>query len=262
MKPNEALTPLPNDAESVVEQDENESAWSQLLVSRVLPLVLPPEDLQNPCLHVLMSEIFSEMIVHRVLCQRVSEPWLLWEGITKAIYALRHDLAPRPTSEEASSPVGRLEQFGLLSSRNAAAGEDQRWSLRASAFDRISGALWAALQFSTIAWLFLRSLVVGLMHASTLPHRSSHAQGEKTSDKPPVTAVGPSEGGPDAPPSVTRHAHAVKRPVVGMRVWSCASTLTALDQRMPWVIGFFSLLQWLSLRGPGQLCRTDGPLDR
>ena len=244
-----------------MEQEENEIAWSQLLVSRVLLLVLPPEDLQNPCLHVLVSEIFSEMIVHRVLCQRVSEPWLLWEGVTKAIYALRPDLAQREPSTEVPSPVGRLEQFGLLSSKEAATSQDRRLS-KAGSFDSIAGAFWAALQFSTTAWIVLRSFVLALMHASTLPARSSHAHGEKTSDKPPVTAVDPPDGGPDPQPKVTRNELAFKRPVVRMRVWTCISRLTGMDERMPWFSGLLSLLQWLSLRGPGQVCRTDGALDR
>lgn len=261
--PNEALTPLPNNEACAAEQQENEIAWSQLLVSRVLPLVLPPEDLQNPCLHVLVSEIFSEMIVHKVLCQRVSEPWLLWEGVTKAINVLRRpDLVQRPPPpDEVASPAGRLEQFGLLSSKEAGASQDRR-SSKAGGMDFIIRVFWTALQLSTMAWLFLRSFVLALMHASSLPARSSHAHGGKTSDKPPVTAVDPSEGGPDPHPRVTRHDDGLKRPVVRMRVWTCISRLTTLDQRMPWFSGFLSLLQWLSLRGPGQVCRTDGPLDR
>ena len=262
MYPNEALTPLPNNPACQAEQEENEIAWSQLLVSRVLPLLLPPEDLQNPCLHVLVSEIFSEMIVHRVLCQRVSEPWLLWEGVTKAIYALRPDLVPRapPTSETASS-AGRLEQFGLLSSKEAASSQDGRLS-KPGKFDSITRAFWAVLQFSTITWLFLRSFVVALMHASTLPPRSSHAHGGKTSDKPSATAVLPPDGGTDPQSQVTRKDEALKRPVVRMRAWTCISRLTALNERMPWLSGLLSLLQWLSLRGPGQVCRTDSALDR
>lgn len=260
--PNEALTPLPDNSTSVAEQEENEIAWSQLLVSRVLPLVLPPEDLRNPCLHVLVSEIFSEMIVHRVLCQRVSEPWLLWEGVTKVIYVLRPDLVPqlRPSSE-VPSPVGRLEQFGLLSSHQAATSHDQRAS-RTGRLDSIAVAFWTALQFATLGWLFLRSSVSALMHASSLPARSSHAHGGKTSEQPPATAVVPPDDGPDPHLQVTRDDCGLKRPVVRMRVWTCISRLTALDQRMPWLSGVLSLLQWLTLKGPGQVCRTDGALDR
>lgn len=245
-----------------MEQEENEIAWSQLLVSRVLPLVLPPEDLQNPCLHVLVSEIFSEMIVHRVLCQRVSEPWLLWEGLTKAIYAVRPGLIPRaPESPKTSSPIGRLEQFGLLSSKEAAGVDGQR-SARAGRFDSIVGAFWMALQFSTTLWLFLRSLMLALMHASSLPARSSHARGGRTSDKPPVSAVDLPDGGPGPRVHDTRDESERKRPVVKMRAWTCISRLAALDQRIPWLCGMLSLLQWVSLKGPGEVCRTDGPLDR
>lgn len=259
--PHAALTPVPNDTDALVKQDENEAAWSQLIVSRVLPLLLPPEDLQNPCLHVLVSEIFSEMIMHKVLCQRVTEPWLLWEGVTKALYALQPQLVPTPSSTQAPSPVGRLEQFGLLSSQAAAAGRDTRVT-KAGKLDAVTGAFWAALQFTTIAWLFLRSFVLALTHASSLPARSSHVPKEQTSDKPPVTALDPPEGRLDPQGEVTRESHTLKRPVVRMRAWTCISTLMHLDQRMPWLCGLLSLLQWFSLRGPGQVCRTDGPVDR
>lgn len=261
--PNEALTPPPNNPECIVEQDENEIAWSQLLVSRVLPLVLPPEDLNNPCLHVLVSEIFSEMIVHRVLCQRVSEPWLLWEGVTKIVCVLRPGLAPRPPSSEVPAPADRLKQFGLLSSKEAGASQDRHPS-RAGRADSIVSAFWTALEFSTMAWTLLRSLMLALIHASSLPTRSSHAHAGhgQTSDKDFITAVDPAEGGPDPLPEVTRNNNVLTRPVVRMSIWTCISRLTALDHRMPWLAGFLSLLQWLLLRGPGQVCCTDGPLDR
>ncbi|KAK3106708.1 hypothetical protein LTR53_018223, partial [Teratosphaeriaceae sp. CCFEE 6253] len=84
-----------------------------MLVLTVVQLVLPPEDLQNPCLSVLVTEIFSEIIVRNAVLVKASEPWLLWEGVTK----LLHTLGPRPPppKDTASSQSSRLEQFGLLS---------------------------------------------------------------------------------------------------------------------------------------------------
>jgi hypothetical protein len=53
-----------------------------------------------------------------------------------------------------------------------------------------------------------------------------------------------------------------KRPMVSMKLWSCASQLVELDMRMPWLSGFASLLRWLALAGPGRVGDTDGALDR
>src|ERR1700761_5277781 len=105
--PNKALTPLPNTDATALEQESNEIAWSQLLVLRILPLVLPPEDLTNPCLHVLVSEVLSEMIVHKALCEKASQPWIIWEGVTKLINSVRPELNPQGSVLATSSSINR-----------------------------------------------------------------------------------------------------------------------------------------------------------
>lgn len=258
--PVQALTPLPETASTILEQQDNEIAWSQLLVSRILPLILPPEDLQNPCLHVLVSEIFSEMIVHNALCGKASEDWLLWEGVTKLIYSLRPDLITRQQQADESSPLtNRLHQFGLLSSGRATVGQDRQNAQRTWS-EAIPQVFWMALQFTALAWFLLRSFVSALMHASSIPARSTRRVGlAKTSDKVGVSAVAPD----DVPsPLDTVSEGCEVRPVIAIRVWTCLSRLASIDERMPWFAGFLSLLQWLSIHGPGRVCSTNSALDR
>ncbi|KAF2773103.1 hypothetical protein EJ03DRAFT_387375 [Teratosphaeria nubilosa] len=122
LRPHKALSPFPIDDATTLAERENESDWSQLLVSRIIPLVLPPEDLMNPCLNVLVSEIFSEMIVRNAVLEKSSQSWLLWEGVTKVIYTLRPGVQPR--METAASSINRLDQYGLLASADKAAGRE------------------------------------------------------------------------------------------------------------------------------------------
>ncbi|KAK8146981.1 translational activator for mitochondrial COX1 [Beauveria asiatica] len=77
------LSPVPQkgDQSSFEEQQENESAYRQLLVQAVLAILLPTEDLENPCLTAIVGQIFSELIVGNILAGKASQPWLLYESI-------------------------------------------------------------------------------------------------------------------------------------------------------------------------------------
>ena len=256
--PNKALTPLPEDPSTILEQQDNEIAWAQLLVSQVLPLVLPPEDLHNPCLHVLVSELFSDMIVHNAVCGKASEAWLIWEGVTKLIRALRPDLNPQTPADDSPSSINKLEQFGLLSSAKIADKQELRRA-RGGRLDLIAQVFWTTLQVMMTVWLLLRSFAIALMHASSIPARAGRVGKAATSDKVRVSAVVP-----DSRPSPqhTILTSSEKRPVVKMQAWTCISRLTAIERRMPWLSGLLSLMQWLSLYGPGGLCKTNSTLDR
>lgn len=232
-------------------QHENEVDWSQLLVCGIMPLILPPEDLLNPTLNVLVSETFSAIIVHNAILGKASEPWLIWEGITKVIYML---LPKTQTRKDAnSSPTSRLEQFGLLASVTVGA-QDPHGAQR-STFDVITLAFWSMLQYAVLTWTCLRALVTALTQVSTAhPRPRRVSSNRKASGMVHMGAEGRAENLATTSPKV--------RPIVSMRLWSCLEQLTSLQQRMPWLSGGLSLLQWLSLHGPGQVCSTDGALER
>ena len=249
LRPHNALSPLPIDEASSLIQDENECGWSQLLVGAIMPLLLPPEDLLNPCLDVLVTEIFSELIVHKAVLGRASEPWLLWEGITKVMR-----LRLGPPRDLATSPTSRLEQFGLLTT--AGITKEDVPHIRAGTVDAAISAFWFVVRCTLLAWTYSSVLVMTLVHASSLPPRSNRVSREvEASDKARLVADGHADGPPTA-------ALTEERPIVSMRVWSCVEQITSLQRRMPWLTGGLSLLQWLSLCGPGPICRTNSTLDR
>ena len=261
LRPHTALSPPPIDQDTTREQQANEVAWSQLLVNNVLPLVLPPEDLDNPCLHVLVSEIFAEMIVRNGICGKACESWLLWEGVTKLIYFLRPDIKPSSHPDANMSPINRLEQFGLLTNLERTASHSHS-SVFSNNLDVITFAFWSMLQSVLLTWLLLRTFVTSIWQASALPHRSSQAWYDESA----VTL-----NSPRLPDNVNEldfslsEAHRTDTgliPIVDMTFWSCLTRLSLLEQRMPWLTGLLSLLHWLSTHGPGQVCGTNSRLDR
>jgi hypothetical protein len=257
LRPRRALAPPPQGAEAALEQSTNETAWSQLLVSRVLPLVLPPEDLENPCLHVLVTEIFSEMILRNALCGKASEPWIIWEGVQKGVHVLRPNIhRGRPVS--VTSSHGQLENYGLVTNSLERQNRDMR-PMRTSRVQVVVQVFWMTVQFVALAWQSLRSLVIALMHDSSIPARQHRLMEDKSPNKVRLSAVHP---GPRPNPQHTLPKTGNKRPVLAMRGWTCISTLISIEQRMPWFSGALSLIQWAGIHGPGKVCNTDNILDR
>lgn len=253
LRPHHALSPPPIDVATTLAQKENESDWCQLLVSDIVRLLLPPEDLLNPCLDALVTEIFSEMIVHSAILGKASEPWMLWEGIAKSIYAIRPDLR-LPKEPVSASPANRLEQFGLLSSAEAVMRKQS--GERRGNLDFAVSAFWMATHLTILAWNLIRAFVIALMSAASLPQRPPRNVMDPVVEEKVHRAAGGSVADPAAPAAVEQ------RPVISMNIWTCVGQLTNLQERMPWLTGCLSLLQWLAVRGPGQVCRTNSSLDR
>jgi hypothetical protein len=242
---------LPIDEASIQRQRENESDWCQALVNGVLLVVLPPEDLSNPCLDVLVSEVFSDLILRNAVLRRVAEPWLLWEGITKISYSLR-PMSTLPLNTLESTPQSRLDHFGLLSHADFA--QEQNLETRQhQRLSKTSSVFWTALDYVALLWTLLRAFVIALTHASSLPSRAMTGQQNPALDTMKAVAVDPDE-------------HAVRQPkppaLVQMQVWNCLGRIISLPQRMPWMSGFLSLLQWLSLNAFGGFASTNSAFDR
>jgi hypothetical protein len=252
IRPLSALSPLPFDDQSRQAQQENESDWCQALVNGVLPLLLPPEDLSNPCLDVLVSEIFSNLILRNTVLGRVAEPWLLWEGVTKAIRSLTAGTA-MPLETPASLPQSKLEQFGLLANADTMT-QGSTHTTRTGQSRTVVAAFWSALDYAALLWTLLRALVIALMHASTLPSRPG-VTGQRQQDFVATNV--------DAALSDTHPSMDPKPPAfIQMSVWNCLGRLLMVQQRMPWLAGFLSLTQWLSLNAFGGLASTNSAIDR
>jgi hypothetical protein len=254
LNPHVALSPVPSTDILEREQKSNEGAWALLLANRILPLLLPSEDLSNPCLDVLITEIFADMIIRDGVCGKASEPWLIWEGTTKAISSTRrqvpHGLTTPSTPVTQDSPVGQLSASQSLDFK-------ARWDLIVLAF-------WSVVQaFATVIQLS-RSLTATITQAASLPARSHYTPTAK--QKLPIRNKGPNSlrgaNGELSVEPITDFDDQYKRPIISMSMWTCGSRLLALEQRMPWLTGLLSLLHWFAILGPGRVCEFDSRLDR
>ncbi|CAK1356099.1 unnamed protein product [Cercospora beticola] len=253
LRPHPALSPVPATAETTLEQQENEAAWCLLLVDRVLPLLLPPEDLQNPCLDVLVSEILAELIFHNGICGKACEPWLLWDGITKLLRAVRGDAA----QTQQKNATSQLDTFELLTAAPASNASHEQLRPRRR-FDMLTHTFWIVIQAVMTIWLLVRTFTIAILQASSIPARpirSSH-----TSDG----LIGASDDSHPTSKGVqsSRLGGGETQAIIGMHVWVCISKLLMLEQRTPWLSGVLSFLQWTALHGPGQICSTNSRLDR
>ena len=244
---------------TVLEQRESESAWRQLLIHGVLALLLPTEDLKNGCLRALVGEIFAEMILGNGISGKACEGWVLWEGITRIAEVLQTD-APKemdPQSEDAAAEqsLTRLERYGLLPHEGSDVRSKEQLNIGQCPTGYTSGLFWAFIQYAFLAFTAARAVIFSLATSSSLPSRSA------TSEQSSVEISGQSKM-PHADTTASRRPLGAKRPVVNMALWSCAAQFAELDVRMPWLLGFISMLHRGALVGPGRVGDTDGVLDR
>lgn len=266
--PHPALAPVPADAvpSTYVEQRENESAWRQLIIQGVLAVLLPTDDLNNGCLRSLVAEIFAEMILGNGISGKACEGWLLWEAIGRIADILQTDHVQEkdPSSDDgaADEELSRLERFGLLPSQAEVQSDSTSLpvvdgSRHESAFKSISTSslFWMIIQYAFLACTALRAAILTIATASSLPPRT-------LAGGPITMEDGRQSHLPDGESQAPTHSLAVKRPIVSMKLWSCAGQFVGLDMRMPWLTGFLSMLHCGALFGPGRVGDTDGVLDR
>jgi PXA domain len=264
--PHPALSPVPTDAmpSTYVEQRESESAWRQLIIQGVLTVLLPTDDLKNGCLRSLVAEIFAEMILGNGISGKACEGWLLLEAIGRIADILQTDHVQKedPASDErcTNEDLSRLERFGLLPSQAEEQGDlIQRpvidGNRHESTMSSVSRLFWLVIQYAFLACTALRAVILTIATSSSLPSRSL------TSGPTPIEESRQSHL-PEAESQASTRLLAAKRPIVSMKLWSCAAQFVELNVRMPWLTGFVSMLHYGALFGPGRVGDTDGVLDR
>jgi hypothetical protein len=253
--PFSALSPVPHEGNesSIQQQKDNEAVYRQLLVQGVLAILLPTEDLENDCLTAIVGQIFSEMILGGGIGGKASEPWLLWEGITKVVEVVQ---------ERRNKPAAQVDAERSPANTTGSASSDitgrsrKRWGFGRS----IQNTFWLVLQYVFLALTAARFLVISVARSTNLPSRmartmkltgSMHVEGERESatlTNPKTTPRSP------IPPS--------KQAILRMKIWSCAAELVDLNIRMPWLSATISMLQWAAITGPGEVGNTDGMIDK
>lgn len=242
-----ALSPVPDEKDqlAVQFQIENETAYRQLLVQGVLAVLLPTEDLENDCLTTLVGQIFSEMILGGGIGGKASEPWLLWEGITKIVEVIQSKLS-KPKVQVSHDDPYPLDVTGQRT---------KLWRIGGSA----QKSFWQILQYAFLAFTAIRSIIIALATSSSLPSRiisTRKITGSATLKdnlEPPID-LSSSVASDNLAPS--------KRAILNMKIWSCASSLLDLDGHMPWLCATLSMLQWTATAGPGRIGDTDGMIDK
>ncbi|KAI4723690.1 hypothetical protein E4T48_00264 [Aureobasidium sp. EXF-10727] len=250
INPHPALSPVPFDPGSLasLDQAENEAAWRQLLVQGVLSHLLPPEDLNNPPLKVLVTEIFSELIVGRGICGNICEGWFIWDVVSKLLAILR---PPEPdVHQEPPISPNRLEKFGLLADDSDDAEEPPAVTSR-SPVDTLSGVFLQIMQYAFLAFISIRAFFTALSDAASLPPRTNSKQDTMHSEL--------DDSGSRWQQSTQ---DSTKRPILGMSLWSCCSHLLSLDLQMPWLTTVGAYIQWLLICSSWKVGHTDSRLDR
>ncbi|KAM0483208.1 hypothetical protein ACHAPX_002657 [Trichoderma viride] len=241
------LSPVPreDDASSVKLQKENEATYRQLLVQAVLAILLPTEDLENPCLTALVEQILSELIIGNVIAGKASQPWLLYEAICIAAKSLDEQKARAKTRIVS----GKDQPSPSLSGLGQDADKSPKWTAQ--------GVFVLVIHLGILLFNAVRFMVVTLADSISLPPRTAlhldeeaadHVQNDQNDKQP-------------SPPADTNVAPD-KVPVLAFKLWTCFGNLIELEERKPWLGGFISLLQTAAVNGPWRIAGLDGPLDR
>ncbi|KAF4466835.1 hypothetical protein FALBO_6285 [Fusarium albosuccineum] len=233
--PHLAPVPRSDDPDTASDQKENEALYRQLLVQGVLAVLLPTEDLENPCLTALVEQIFSELIIGNVIVNKASQPWLLYEGICISARVIREkkEQSVATSKSRAESSESGLEVKGR-----------RVWSVRSMFL--------GVIQLGMLVVGSLRFITTALVMASSLPARTTPLEEKEEMmdhEKSASTSSNP------------RSSDLTKTPILSCRLWTCIGNLLELSLRMPWLDGFLSLLQYGAINGPGRIAGHDGPVD-
>ncbi|PNP57887.1 hypothetical protein THARTR1_02045 [Trichoderma harzianum] len=233
------LSPVPrlDDNTAVELQRENEATYRQLLVQGVLAILLPTEDLENPCLTALVEQIFSELIIGNVIAGKASQPWLLYE----AICITARSLGERKDRTKARIVSGKDRPSDL----GQDAAKSQKWTAQ--------GVFVLIIHLGILLFNALRLMAGTLADSISLPPRTAlHLDEEAAED---------AHNDKQPPPSTDTNL-GVKVPVLRFKLWACFGNLIELEERKPWLGGFISLLQTAAIDGPWRIAGLNGPLDR
>ncbi|KAH1542798.1 hypothetical protein KXX57_005994 [Aspergillus fumigatus] len=246
LHPHPSLSPIPDssDMRTIEKQRENEAIYRQLLAHGMLAILLPTEDLENVPLRTIIGDILADLILGNAVGEKMCQGWFLWETTTKLLStAERLDEHEEGTAD--SHQQDRLHKFGLLTVNDDPKSDQS--SSQTQSFGQVW--LWNILQYLYLTYIVLQFIVTGLFRVMT----NAKANVSSTAITPEI-----SETEKSAPMGGT----STKRPILNYRIYSMVLQMLDIPRRMPWLAGFLSLFQYLTLAGPGKLGETGSVLDR
>lgn len=235
LNPHPALDPDATDDERV----QAERDYRQLLVQGALAVLLPTEDLQNSSLRILVTDIVADLILGRVVEDRLRHGWFLHDSISKVTAIIGQRTHPNITGEAMQADArGRLEKFGLLSSQDEPTPSHSQ-AQRQSTF---IVWFWRVLQWCFLIFIAIRYTILGLTHAWRLPPRTHLV--------------------PKLTPKTRSNTGVSVRMVLHYQIFSVVSTLLSLQQRMPWLVGVSTFWQHMLTWGRSSSGNVQSTLDR
>lgn len=251
LNPHPALTPLSLDhnPSTLQRQQQNESAYRQLLVHGTLAVLLPTEDLQSGPLRALVGDIIADLIVGQALAGKVCEGWFLHEAITRVCAVLSDKVQRRAMGSEVRDDAkNRLEKFGLLSSESKFQNDHSSENDQS----KIAAWFWRIMQYGYLAYLFLRYILKEFQVIRQKPPRQHSGRVSELSPVFSEVSHMQNRSPDDLSP----------RPVLKFGLSSLMSTLLKMDDRMPWLASMLSYWQQVLLYGTGQIGGLNSTLDR
>jgi hypothetical protein len=195
------------------------------------------------------------MILGGAIGGKASEPWLLWEGITKGTEVIKERLLrnkPKAHVGHDRSPANSIESAPFDITGRSLKG----WRVGTS----IQNSFWLVLQYVFLALTAMRFLIITVATSTALPSRiqptmklTRSAYLKDETESPSLTN---SERAANSPTPSS------KQPILRMKIWSCAAQLLDLSVRMPWLCATISMLQWVAITGPWEVGNTDGMIDK
>lgn len=226
-----------------------------MLSQALLAILLPVEDLQNPCLFALVSDILADLVLGNFVGNRICQASFVYDCVRRASDYAGHRLQTKPwLADPHTETKNRLKNFGLVSEPVESRSRVLSWSY-------ITTTFWMIAQLIYLSLLGLRALFKRLLLSSSLPYRkfqhSSHGYsptiGSKAMPLPAPNSPRATPGGSTMPGPT---------PILKLKVWQALSKLLWIDIRMPWLQGFCMSFQSLALHGVGHVGSTNKRLDR
>ena len=237
-----------------------DNQYRQLLAEGILAVLLPVEDLQNPCLSALVTDIFADLILGNLIGDRLSAPLQLYDLLTKGVelFHLRLGLPSwiRPSYE--------FEQHKAYVGEDSLAPEPRTnatiysWGFLRRLFGHMAGMTASLIAFlglaQTCTMLFLSSPYLSRRKGSELCSldigNATVRQGDHAVYQ---TNTSLSTAGKDA---------RAMRPIVSLYMWSTVARWIRIDDRCSWLHDLACLLKSFTLHGPGRVGCANAPLDR
>lgn len=203
-----------------------------------MTVLLPTEDLQNVYLRTIVCDILADLLLGKIVAEKVAEGWFIWDVIAKLLESLKPSAQSEGVGSSEQGRRGNADPSSTSEKPDVESAESGSVKTHQSFF---SVWIWTVLQYCYLLYVAIRFVLLGLARVASTP---------------PASIRMPKRGTPRSNEGV------VRLPVLQYRIFGMISQLLDAQGRMPWFVGILALVQHLLVAGPGGVGNTDGILDR